>query len=192
MAHVSNTMRSSTQRPMLRLLIPAILVGLLCVACVPAASTTPTPNLPDTSTDTVAIPTAQTTLEVLPTLNFVTDDGHYSVIVRSLIQGASLPEGVPDAPDESRYVIVAGTLSNNGGPDVTITSGTLTLITADGTRIAADAPDDTTQPPMVGSTLADDDDVVGLARFLIPDEATPGRLEWCPAEECIQSPIPPG
>ena len=119
-------------------------------------------------------------------------DGAYGIDVSYTTEAPDNDSfGVP--PDGERWLIVVGTLRNDAGDTVTVNAEHLTLLDAQGNRYSPEAPDDSTQPPMVSAELAEGESVLGLVRFAIPEDVTPILLEWCPEGNCeppLQAQIP--
>jgi len=114
----------------------------------------------------------------------VSAGGEYYIAVLGSFE--TMPEGVPAPPAGSRWFAVTATLANQTGAAVSVSAERLTLIDAEGERYAPEAPDEFTQPPLVGAALTEGTSVLGLARFALPEEAEAALLEWCPAEDCDQ------
>lgn len=114
----------------------------------------------------------------------VSAGGEYYIAVLGSFE--TMPEGVPAPPAGSRWFAVTATLANQTGAAVSVSAESLTLIDAEGERYAPEAPDEFTQPPLVGAALTEGTSVLGLARFALPEGAEAALLEWCPAEDCDQ------
>lgn len=122
----------------------------------------------------------------------VSEGGEYYIAVSYTVDPPEDDEvGAP--PEGQRWIIVVATLANQGGETVTVEAEDLALLDTNGNRYLPEPPDNDTQPPMVGAELAEGEDVLGLARFAIPEDIVPTILEWCPTETCetpLQSQIP--
>lgn len=120
----------------------------------------------------------------------VSDGGEYYIAVSYTTEP---PADLPAPPDGQQWIIVVATLANQGGATVTVSAEDLTLLDIQGNTYTPEAPDDSTEPPLVGAELTEGDDVLGLVRFAIPTEAALDVLEWCPGGTCeapIRSDIP--
>ncbi|MFP4344200.1 MAG: DUF4352 domain-containing protein [Anaerolineales bacterium] len=106
----------------------------------------------------------------------------------------------PDEPgtgpqEGQRWIVVVAAVQNNSDQPVTVMRESLTLIDREGGRYTPDAPDEGTQPPLIGTRLETGEDLLGLVRFTIPEEAQPVTLAWCPSgpapcDQPLAAPIP--
>jgi hypothetical protein len=120
-----------------------------------ASETTPTPS-----------PTAGATLTPVPY-------GFQVSYTLDASDDANPPEG-------KRWLVVVTAIQNNGAAPITIEQQSLALVDQDGERYTPDEPTEETQPPLVGAYLEAGEDILGLVRFTIPDDAEVTTLEWCP------------
>jgi hypothetical protein len=174
----------------------------------PTAVATPTVTLPTvTATSTVAstavatptitLPTATATSTVAAppsaTPEFTLEAGGYRLLVYYAVPFPGTEQAAPPAGQE--WIVVVARIDNVAGEPVEIGPESMTLVDAAGRRYRPDAPDDRTQPALVGARLTQGEGLLGLVRFTIPQGTAAGYLEWCPqeGEDCprpLRAPIP--
>jgi hypothetical protein len=98
-------------------------------------------------------------------------------------------------PEGSQWLIVVAAIENESAQPLTVARGSLILISENGEEFEADAPDESTQPPLVGAELAPGESILGLVRFTIPNNTVANVLQWCPlglspCEVTVRAPIP--
>ncbi len=181
---------------------------LICIALVAACSSEgdPTNIAPPPSESAEVTSTLESTVDspssvlqstssvtATPTeISFTTADDAYYLAVSYAIDAPDQDNG-NRPPDGFRWLLVVATLANRSGAQVTVNSGNLILNDTEGEHYLPEAPDDETQPPLVTAVLDTGVDILGIARFAIPIDATPESLSWCLDDECqtmIQSPMP--
>lgn len=155
-----------------------------------AAPSTATPThtaLPPTAaaevTAALSIPTAAATDEA--DVQSVTLDNAYFIAVNYTVDPSQDATLAGIRADQRGWIIVAS-LGNQTDAPVTVAAAHLTLIDAQGGEYAPQPPNDETQPPLVGLEIPAGESFVGLVLFILPAEATPARLAWCPGGACEQ------
>lgn len=98
-------------------------------------------------------------------------------------------------PEGERWIVVVTAVQNQSAQAIVIERQSLALVDEEGERYLPDEPDEETQPPLVGARLEAGEDLLGLARFAVPEDSEPLVLEWCPGTSipCSQpltAPIP--
>lgn len=119
-------------------------------------------------------------------------DGTYTIAVTAA-QDRFLPPELPDAPSGFRWILIVATLANEQGDTVTVTQDTLRLVDETGEGYPPAAPDEFTNPAIVGAELAEGESISGLVRFAFPVDVEPNSLQWCPDPSCsdaLNSPVP--
>ncbi len=115
-------------------------------------------------------------------VRYQTEDGSLFVVVTTLGTEETMTE-LPDAPDGEKYVLLSTTLANFTGEPIMVESGSLTLIDQQFNRYAVLDPDDFLRSTLYGVEF-DGRTMQGAIRFLIPEDARPYLLEWCPYNDC--------
>jgi hypothetical protein len=106
------------------------------------------------------------------------------------------PDDPAAGPSEGeRWIVVVTAIQNESNDPIVIERQSLALVDQQGNRYTADEPGDETQPPLVGARLEPGEDILGLVRFTIPDDADAAMLEWCPGDSApcdqpLTAPIP--
>lgn len=164
----------------------------------PEAAVTPSP----TASPTAVRPTMSPTPSPTPS-NATPTPSPSAVPPAAALYGFQVSytlDAEPDDPEAGpqegqRWIVVVAALQNNSGQPVTIARESLSLIDQEGGRYAPDAPDEATQPPLIGTRLEAGEDLLGLVRFTIPEEAQAVTLVWCPdgpapCDQPLTAPIP--
>lgn len=187
---------------------PGLVLMLACLTLVAACTTNgdPTNSAPSSSESADSSSTIESTVDspssvlqptssvtATPTeISFTTADDSYYLAVSYAIDAPDQDNG-NRPPDGFRWLLVVATIANRTGPSVTVSAEDLILNDSDGGHYTAEAPDNDTQPPLVTAVLDTGVDILGIARFAIPFDATPESLSWCLDDACqtmIQAPIP--
>lgn len=187
---------------------PGLVLMLACLTLVAACTSNgdPTNSAPPTSESAERTPTLegavdspasvlQSTLSVTATpteISFTTADDSYYLAVSYAIDAPNQDSG-NRPPDGFAWLLVVATLANRTGDSVTVSADDLILNDSNGGHYTAEAPDNDTQPPLVTAVIDTGVDILGIARFAIPINATPETLSWCLDDACqtmIQAPIP--
>jgi hypothetical protein len=127
------------------------------------------------------------------TVQFAHEGGGYRLLVS---YGVLYPGTEQMAPPAGRqWLLVVARVDNVAGEPVEIRPELLTLVDEIGRRYRPDAPDEKTQPALVGVHLNQGEGLLGLVRFTLPQGAAASYLEWCPqeGEGCprpLRAPIP--
>lgn len=151
-----------------------------------AGSPEPTP-LPPNGTATAAPPST-------PTPTAVSATALYGFQVSYTLE--TTPDDPAEGPPEGmRWIVVVAAIQNDSAEPLAIERESLSLIDQQGERYTPDEPSEETQPPLAGARIGAGEDLLGLVRFTIPEDANPDALEWCtqgtdPCREPLTAPIP--
>lgn len=143
----------------------------------PEATTAPSSTPGATPTTPAPTATAAETATPTPTALPLTEAYGFQVSY-TLDMEPDDPAAGP--PEGERWIVVVTAIQNNSGEPLVIERQSLILIDQQGGRYVPDEPDEETSPPLVGARLEAGEDLLGLVRFTIPDDARPVTLEWCP------------
>jgi hypothetical protein len=159
----------------------------------PSESAEVTPTLESGADAPSSVLQSTSSVTAMPTeISFTTADDAYYLAVSYAIDAPDQDNG-NRPPDGFRWLLVVATLANRSGAQVTVNTGNLILNDSAGEHYFPEAPDNETQPPLVTAVLDTGVDILGIARFAIPFDATPESLSWCLDDECqtmIQAPLP--
>jgi hypothetical protein len=128
---------------------------------------------------------AVVTPEATPEIRNVSLSGEYFLTITNVID-EYLPETTPDAPEGSKWILITASIHNTTGPTINVEEGALYIVDDKDERYVAETPDAATMPPLVGASIPTGQGVMGIARFALPQDSTPMRLEWCLDADCAQ------
>ena len=153
------------------------------------ATRSPTPPPPPPGETATAAPPAT------PTPTAVSATALYGFQVSYTLEIAPDDPTAEGPPEGMRWIVVVAAIQNDSAEALAIERQSLTLIDQDGQRYTPDEPTEETQPPLVGARIGAGEDLLGLVRFTIPEDANPDALEWCsqgtdPCREPLIAPIP--
>jgi hypothetical protein len=148
-----------------------------------------TPNIPPTEEAgpdraVTEVPTADGELR--------SSDSGYVLAVSYAVDNSENGDA-PAPPAGYRWVTVVANLINVEGQPVDVSVDSLALVDQDNNRYTPEPPAENEGAPLVGSTLAQDATLYGTVTFVLPQDANPALLEWCPVAGCsqpLQSSIP--
>lgn len=171
------------------------------------AETTPEITLESTAADDSDVVSAEATpdatAEVTPEvtedasedialISVSADDAYYIAVSYALSEDTLSPD-LPAPEPTNQWIMLTATLANQAGDPLTVEQDDLVLVDTRGNRYLPEAPDEFTQPALVGTELVEGESIYGQVLFSIPEDAYPDWLEWCLDETCnevIRSSIP--
>jgi len=166
------------------------------VTLTPSARTA-TAAAPGTSTTSPPAPTGTTTAAPIgtPTASPAPPMARYGFQVSYALDDVAPDDSDAGPPEGERWIVVVTAIQNENNESIVIERQSLALVDQQGNRYAADEPGDETQPPLVGARLEPGEDVLGLVRFTLPEDAEAATLEWCPGSSApcgqpLTAPIP--
>jgi len=116
-------------------------------------------------------------------------DQEYDLIVSNAYFVTPDDEGNVLPQEGERWYVVNANIFNMAGYEVTITPETLFLRIATGESYTAAQANEEINPSLLGITLEAGEAQSGLFHFVIPEEAMPAQLFWCPREDNCNDPI---
>ena len=128
---------------------------------------------------------ASATAEPTPVVSNVSRTGELVLTITGATE-EYLPDGTPDAPEGSRWVVVNASIINSSRTSLEVLPASLSLLDEQGQRYAADAPDESLRPSLIGSMARAQESLRGLARFAVPLNVRVVSLEWCPDAACSE------
>lgn len=117
----------------------------------------------------------------------ISDDGAYIVLVtggNAYAADDERPENVEAPPDGQQWVIVNTTLQYYGAGETMIGEAHLLLIDAEGNAYPPVSGEMNSR--VIGATIPANQSLRTSVSFLIPAEAEPIGLRWCPEGNCAQ------